>query len=127
MEIKQINNPKHSNDRVYDSSGISPTLNTMQGGNRQPFIKVVAHDNSKFESNGRIYGSSGISPCQSARQYKDPIKMLDEEEMRIRKLTPTECERLMAWRTTLQNTVQIQKVKLTKCPIQDVTSIVEME
>ena len=29
--IKQINNPTHSNDRVYDESGLSPTLNTMQG------------------------------------------------------------------------------------------------
>ena len=36
--IKQINSPKHSNDRVYDPDGLSPTLNTMQGGNRQPFI-----------------------------------------------------------------------------------------
>lgn len=39
-QIKQVNNPKHSNDRVYDETGISPTLNTMQGGMRQPFIKV---------------------------------------------------------------------------------------
>ena len=38
--IKQLNNPTHSNDRVYASDGISPTLNTMQGGNRQPFIAL---------------------------------------------------------------------------------------
>lgn len=37
-EIKQVNQPKHSNDRVYDATGISPTPNTMQGGNRQPFV-----------------------------------------------------------------------------------------
>lgn len=36
--IKQLNQPKHSNDRVYGTDGVSPTLNTMQGGNRQPFI-----------------------------------------------------------------------------------------
>ena len=36
--INQINNPKHSNDRVYGTDGLSPTLRTMQGGNRQPFI-----------------------------------------------------------------------------------------
>ncbi len=36
--IMQINKPKHSNNRVYSSTGISPTLNTMQGGNRQPFV-----------------------------------------------------------------------------------------
>lgn len=37
-EIHQLNQPRHSNDRIYGTDGISPTLNTMQGGNRQPFI-----------------------------------------------------------------------------------------
>lgn len=36
--IKQLNNPTHSNNRVYGSDGVAPTLNTMQGGMRQPFI-----------------------------------------------------------------------------------------
>ena len=36
--IVQLNNPTHSNDRIYSEKGISPTLNTMQGGRRQPFI-----------------------------------------------------------------------------------------
>ncbi len=58
QEIKQLNNPTHSNDRVYDSSGLCPTLNTMQGGNRQPFIP---------------------------------------EGTKIRRLTPTECERLQGF------------------------------
>lgn len=38
QEIRQLNQPKHSNDRIYGTDGVSPTLNTMQGGNRQPFI-----------------------------------------------------------------------------------------
>ena len=58
MTILQLNQPKHSNDRVYGEDGISPTLNTMQGGNRQPFI---------------------------------------EQKPRIRRLTPTECERLQGF------------------------------
>lgn len=37
-QVVQINNPKHSNDRVYSEERVSPALNTMQGGNRQPFI-----------------------------------------------------------------------------------------
>ena len=38
-KIIQINNPKHSNNRVYSDKGISPTLRDMSaGGNRQPFI-----------------------------------------------------------------------------------------
>ena len=36
--IVTLNSPVHSNNRVYDSEGISPTINTAQGGNRQPFI-----------------------------------------------------------------------------------------
>ena len=40
--IIQLNNPNHSNDRIYSYVGISPTLNTMQGGNRQPFIAIGA-------------------------------------------------------------------------------------
>jgi DNA (cytosine-5)-methyltransferase 1 len=59
MNLVQLNNPTHSNDRVYGADGISPTLNTMQGGNRQPFIA--------------------------------------QEEMRIRRLTPKEAERLQGF------------------------------
>ena len=39
LNIIQLNNPKHSNDRIYSDEGLSPTLNTMQGGNRQPFVQ----------------------------------------------------------------------------------------
>lgn len=45
--IKQLNNPNHSNNRLYGTEGISPTLNTMSGCNRQPkvvsMIKQIAH------------------------------------------------------------------------------------
>lgn len=40
-KIIQLNEPNHSNNRVYSEEGISPTLNTMNGGNRQPFIQVT--------------------------------------------------------------------------------------
>ena len=56
--IEQLNKPKHSNDRIYGTDGISPTLNTAQGGNRQPFIS---------------------------------------DDWKIRRLTPTECERLQGF------------------------------
>jgi site-specific DNA-cytosine methylase len=38
LNIVQINDPVHSNNRIYSDEGISPTLNTMGGGNRQPFV-----------------------------------------------------------------------------------------
>jgi DNA (cytosine-5)-methyltransferase 1 len=36
--IEQLNQPKHSNNRLYGTGGVSPSLNTAQGGNRQPKI-----------------------------------------------------------------------------------------
>lgn len=62
--IKQLNKPTHSNYRVYAEEGISPTLNTMQGGMRQPFIALT-----KKRTN----------------------------EIKIRRLTPLECERLQGF------------------------------
>lgn len=44
VAVRQIGNlseSKRSNpntNRVYDKSGLSPTLNTIQGGNRQPMV-----------------------------------------------------------------------------------------
>ena len=53
--IRQLNNPTHSNNRIYNIGG---TLNTAQGGNRQPKIP---------------------------------------EGLKIRRLTPKECERLQGF------------------------------
>lgn len=84
--IKQVNHPKHSNDRVYDPEGISPTLNTMQGGNRQPFIMAhyghldkqpTIHENCptlKAQSHGH-------EPC--AVQNADRIAGWSENDNRI--------------------------------------------
>lgn len=37
-KVEQINESRHQQDRIYDQNGISPTLSTMQGGNKQPKI-----------------------------------------------------------------------------------------
>lgn len=37
-QLIQMNAPTHSKNRVYGIDGISPTLNTMQGGGRQPYV-----------------------------------------------------------------------------------------
>lgn len=79
--IKQLNNPTHSNNRLYGKDGLSPSLNTAQGGNRQPKILDGlmirdGRDNRSCLRSGRTpeLGTTGTS---------------------IRRLTPTECERLM--------------------------------
>ena len=59
--IRQLNQPKHSNDRIYSSEGISPTLNTAQGGMRQPKIvrPVLTPDRAEKRQNGRRFKEDG--------------------------------------------------------------------
>ena len=85
--IMQVNNPNHSNDRVYDQQGISPTLNTMQGGDRQPFI---VDDTQGFDGVGTFKESPTL------RAGKSGLKVCDA--VTIRKLTPLECFRLQGFR-----------------------------
>lgn len=98
-EIIQLNNPKHSNYRIDSVVGISPTLNTMQGGNRQPFIAeefsgVAVHPFSKkLEFNGF---KDTECPTLLATDYKAP-KCVQFTNYRIRRLTPRECFRLQGF------------------------------
>jgi hypothetical protein len=39
-DLVQVNDPVHSAHRVYDPKGVSPTVNTSQGGGRQPFVML---------------------------------------------------------------------------------------
>jgi DNA (cytosine-5)-methyltransferase 1 len=104
--------------RVYGADGISPTLNTMQGGNRQPKIaetkNIVAirqatkkgyiecelggvADLSYPESKtrrGRVQENGQICPTITATETG---VCRIESPIRIRKLTPKECFRLMGF------------------------------
>lgn len=68
--------------RIYDSGGCCPTLNTAQGGQRQPKILQVGQlysDNNGNLQNGRIYDPEGCSPALHTMQgggQKEP-KILD--------------------------------------------------
>jgi len=91
--IIQLNQPTHSNDRVYGTAGVSPTLNTMQGGNRQPFVKI--------KKNGEPKASQAIAATltgggHSGGNHSD-MDLLKFENSRIRRLTPKECERLQGF------------------------------
>ena len=96
------------NGRVYDPDGISPTLNTMQGGDRQPKIRVreatkqgyaeasvgdsvnLSHPNSKTRR-GRIgEGVANTIVTGGSQGVVTP-------NFRIRKLTPRECWRLQGF------------------------------
>ena len=74
--------------RVYNTQGISPAMDTCQGGNRMP--KIV--DDIYKNRDARFYDKA--SPTLRSSNCGD-LKVLD---YRIRKLTPRECWRLMGVR-----------------------------
>ena len=96
------------NGRVYDIEGISPTLNTMQGGDRQPKIRVreatkqgyaeasvgdsvnLSHPSSKTRR-GRV--GEGIANTLVTGDSQGVVM----PNFRIRKLTPRECWRLQGF------------------------------
>lgn len=91
-----------STNRIYDVGGGSPTLSTMQGGNREPKVIVAMRGRNPDNPSDRTTGSpteqrlepnmSGTSNCLTSVQ-KDNLVL--EPKYRIRKLTPRECGRLM--------------------------------
>ena len=92
--IQQLNNPTHSNNRIYGEDGISPTLNTAQGGMRQPFIApVLTPDRPYKRQNGRRFKEDGDPAFTHTAQDRHGVY----DGMRIRRLTPLECERLMGY------------------------------
>lgn len=93
--IMQLNNPIHSNNRIYSDKGISPTLNTMQGGNRQPkiAIPVLTPTRTKKRQNGRRFKNNGEPAFTLTGQDQHGIY----DGVKIRRLTPVECERLQGF------------------------------
>ena len=111
--------------RVYSPDGISPCLNTMQGGGLEPKILQKAHGFNKggikenivpaltksswHENNfvvninpsgrgmnGNVYRTD-LSPTLTTNKGEG-IKILRDQDCVIRKLTPLECWRLMGFR-----------------------------
>ena len=111
VQIGRIESDKRENPsayRVYDSQGLSPCLNTMQGGGLQPHVLVksatkcgyevatlgdginFAYPNSKLRR-GRVGKGCAQTLDRSCNQG---VFIQDGEEYVIRKLTPKECMRL---------------------------------
>ena len=126
---------EHIQDRIYDPSGLAPTLNTVGGGNLEPKITIdgltrntqkqkarvfnpsglaaslIATDYKeppqisvigqlKGGEKGRVVDRDGIGYTLTATEYKDPLKIAElgnTRTVRIRKLTPRECWRLMGF------------------------------
>lgn len=106
---KENGMPRETN-RVYSSEGLSPTLNTMQGGGREPKIAIKIKEATKqgfavAELGDSINFSVPNSKTRRGRVGKQVAQTLDTscnqatitKDMIIRKLTPRECWRLQGF------------------------------
>jgi len=60
-------------DRVYDTDGSAPTVDTMEGGGRQP--KIIARTDN--HQKGGVYGTDSVSPTLTATTYKQPTQIVE--------------------------------------------------
>lgn len=115
-QIEQLNNPPHSNSRLYGVRGLAPSLNTMQGGNRQP--KIYAFKTNTKQGYDIAQEGDGInlafpeSKTRRGRVIKNnsPTLQLNNQVgtiqgMKIRRLTPKECERLQGFPETEKSVI----------------------
>ncbi|WP_113870141.1 DNA (cytosine-5-)-methyltransferase [Paraliobacillus ryukyuensis] len=81
--------------RVYDTGGISPSLTTMEGGNRQPKIyqSVLTPERENKRQNGRRIKDPNEPMFTLTSQDRHGVS----DGYRIRKLTPRECWRLQGF------------------------------
>lgn len=112
LEVKRIfgvfdkDDKKHQAGSVYDKKGLAPTLDTAQGGWRQPCIimpeatqkgYVEAHEGDGVYIN-RPHQKRGVvqkGMIQTLKTSPDVGVVVKNEELKIRKLTPKEYFRLM--------------------------------
>ncbi|MBC3013649.1 DNA cytosine methyltransferase [Staphylococcus haemolyticus] len=57
---------------VHSVNRVSPTLNTMQGGDRQPKVAVVGNTSNTHYDSHNVHDPNGLSPTITARDYKGP-------------------------------------------------------
>lgn len=80
---------------VYSSQGLSPSINSMEGGNRQPMILENMFDFYNKKLRDDKCNGGDVSPGLTVSGM-DGLRKI-ESLYRIRKLTPIECWRLMGF------------------------------
>lgn len=90
--------------RVYSDEGISPTLTSMEGGNRQPKIIDDMYKNREKREYEKYCPTlrrerNGLKVVQHKIEIKENHETVTatNKNYRIRKLTPKECWRLMGF------------------------------
>ena len=116
IQVGQQNSERRNNlneYRVYDSCGLGPCLNKMEGGGREPniAIPVLTPDRTEKRQNGRRFKDNGEEAftltaqdihgvaLQADKSVTIPVVWYEKYKcyIAIRKLTPRECFRLQGW------------------------------
>ncbi|QEG09380.1 DNA (cytosine-5)-methyltransferase [Proteus phage Saba] len=89
-----------SNKRVYDASGKAPTLSTCQGGHREPKVAVI--QTKTYNRKDGIGKDIDKALTITASDFRGLNRNQNQncvvyEDMKYRKLTPTECARLQTF------------------------------
>lgn len=124
-----VDNPKRDSQcgRIYDPSGLAPTLNTVGGGGHEAKIVIDGLTRDTQKQKARVFNPSGLAASLIATDYKEPVIVGSMQAhaavktdgicptlteamgmgggqvpvhtygVRIRKLTPQECWRLMGF------------------------------
>ena len=116
LKLKQINNdvPRSFGDRIYSSDGLARTLCGDGGGlNDKTGLYSISKRHNKPKKGGNvspaghhgedIFSTNGISKTLCSSDYKRGVKIIDDSkventsDLKIRRLTPVECERLQGF------------------------------
>lgn len=100
--VKQVGNIVNTGNwdnpqrgRIYSPDGCSPALNCCGGGGLEPKIVQVGNVNPSGKGmNGNVFSDEGLAPTLTTNKGEGN-KILSN--LRIRKLTPKECFRLMGF------------------------------
>src|SRR5699024_2339073 len=66
-------------DRGHSVNKVSPILNTMQGGDRQPKVAVIGNTSNTGYKSHDVHDTDGLSPTVAARDYKGPKQIAVRE------------------------------------------------
>ena len=65
-------NREHIQDRIYDPSGLAPTLNTVGDGNLEPKIMIDGLTRDTQKQRARVFNPSGLAASLISTDYKEP-------------------------------------------------------
>lgn len=96
-KVKNAKRPSLARYRVFDETGITPTIDTAQGGGLVPHIVVDNSKKVKVPQGYKVCNVNGISTTLKATASGVTQYGAIKTNTRVRRLTPRECWRLQGY------------------------------